>query len=205
MTGLSDAIGREIILQHFPEADPVLIERHALWLSPPLVGALPPYNFVKEGEEVEAQIEAFQRAMGDAWQVYQSLPLHVRRGDGIDWLSFARLARAASGVALPGEKAIRPPAIEILRRNARKADRLSAQAMKADHPAKIALVENARAAWRDLSGKEPPLKPSEKRPAAKGEPVFLQFVQDVIDKAGKPWGAEKALAAWRTAETNFAG
>lgn len=205
MTGLSDAIGREIILRHFPDADPAVVGRHALWLSPPLVAALPPYHFVKEGEEVDANIEAFQRAIGDAWRAYHSLPLHVRRGNGIEWVSFARLARAASGVALPGEKAIRPPAIEIMRRNAGKADRLSAQAMKADHPSKIALVENARAAWRDLSGKEPPLKPSEKKPAAKGEPVFLQFVEEIILGAGKPWGAEKALAAWRTAETNFAG
>jgi hypothetical protein len=59
-------------------------------------------------------------------------------------------------------------------------------------------VDKAREAWRDLTGEEPPLKTSDGA-------AFLEFVQDVIDSAGKSWGAEKALAAWRTAEQKFAG
>lgn len=199
MSGLSDAIGREIILRHFPAADPAVVERHALWLSPPMVAALTPYNFVKEGDQVEAQIEAFQRAIAEAWRAYQALPLHIRRGNGIEWAGFFRLARATAGVALGSEPTLAcPPAIEVMRRNAGKADRLSAQALAADHPAKIALVDKAREAWRDLTGAEPPVKTSDGA-------AFLEFVQDVIDRAGKPWGAEKALAAWRTAEEKFAG
>lgn len=206
MTGLSDAIGREIILRHFPDADPLVVERHALWLSPPLVATLPPYNFVKEGKEVDERIDEFKEAIRMAWRAYQAIPLHVRRGSGIEWAAFARLARTASGEAIHGEKPLAiPPAIKVMRRNLQKADRLGAQAVAADHPAKIALVERVRAAWVDLSGKEPPLKPSDRRPASKGEPVFLEFVEEVILKSGKSWGSEKALAAWRTAETKFGG
>lgn len=199
MSGLSDAIGREIILRHFPAADPAVVERHALWLSPPMVTALAPYNFVKEGDEVYALIEAFRRSIAEAWQDYHALPLHIRRGNGIDGLAFARLARATAGVAVGNQPTLaRPPAIEVMLRNASKADRLSAQALAANHPAKIALVDKAREAWRDLSGTEPPLKPSDGA-------AFLEFVQELIDKAGKTWGAEKAIAAWRTAEGKFAG
>lgn len=199
MIGLSDTIGRKIILRHFPDADPAVIERHALWLSPPAVASLPPNNFVKEGRELDRQIDEFKDAIRAAWRAYQEIPLHVRRDNGVDWVAFAKLARAAGGEALRGQEPIaRPPAIEVMRRNARKADRLSPQAMAAGHPAKIALVEKARAAWRDLAGADAPLKPSDGA-------AFLKFVQDVIDGAGKPWGAEKTLAAWRTAETNLAG
>lgn len=206
MTGLSDEIGREIILRHFPKADPAVVDRHSLWLSPPFVADLPPYKLLKDGDEIDARIEAFRRAINEAWTAYQAIPLHVRQGNGIDWVGFAKLAKAASGAALHGETPIaRPPAIEIMQHNARKADRLSAQAMANDHPAKIALAEKCRDAWRDLSGKEPPLKPSGRRLPENGDPVFLYFVQDVIDGAGKPWKADKALAAWRTAETHLAG
>lgn len=199
MSGFSDAIGREIILRHFPGADPAVIERHALWLSPPLVAALPPYHFVKEGQEVFAQIKTFEEAIRAAWRAYQAIPLHVKRGNGIDWGSFARLARAGGGEVFRGETPLaRPPATEAMRRNARNADKLSAQAVAADHPAKIALVEKARQAWRDLTGQEPPIKPSDGA-------AFLEFVEDLIEGTGKPWGAEKALAAWRTAEDKFAG
>lgn len=198
MTGLSDAIGREIILRHFPDADPAVVERHALWLSPPLVAALTPYSFVKEGDQVEVQIETFQRALAEAWRAYQALPLHIRRGTGIDGAGFLRLARAAAGVAVGKEPAMaRPDAIEVMKRNLQKADRLGAQAVAADHPAKIALVDKARDAWRDLTGAEAPMKTSDGA-------AFLEFVQDLIEGAGKTWGAEKALAAWRTAETNLA-
>lgn len=198
MTGLSDAIGREIILRHFPDADPAVVDRHALWLSPPLVAALTPYYFVKEGDQVEVQIETFKRAIAEAWRAYQALPLHIRRGTGIDGAGFFRLARAAAGVAVGKEPTMAlPPAIQVMRSNASAADRLSAQALAADHPAKIALVEKARDAWRDLTGAEPPMKTSDGA-------AFLEFVQDLIECAGKTWGAEKALAAWRTAETNLA-
>lgn len=198
MVEFSDATGRAIISKHFPNADPKIVDRHAFWLSPPMLTSLPSYNVVKDGGETDAKIETFRRALAEAWKAYTAIPLHVRRGCGVDWVAFAKVTRMATGLpVLRGEASIQPPAIQAMKRAARKADRLSAQAMKAEHPAKIALAEKARDAWRDLSGQEAPLKPSDGSP-------FLQFVQDLIEAAERNWGADKVLAAWRTAETNLA-
>lgn len=197
MTGFSDEIGRAVIAKHFPDADPMVVQWHAIWLSPPLVTALPPVHFVKEGGELDVQIDTFERAIRTAWQAYSAIPLHIRRKDEVDWIAFAKLVRNVTGDAiLPGQQKLRPPpAIRAIRKAASEAGKLSAQAMNADHPAKVALVDSARNAWRDLSGTEPPVKTSPGSP-------FLDFVQDLIvgaGKAGDGWGAERTLAAWRTA------
>jgi hypothetical protein len=150
-------------------------------------------NFVKAGDDDLAQVEAFQRAIRAAWEAYSSLPLHVRRNNGIDWIAFAKIVRQATGAPIAhGQRAVRSDAVDTMRRNIADAEKLSAQAISADRPAKVALVDHARSAWRDFTGTEPPVKPSAGSP-------FLEFVADLIVAAGKDWGAEKALAAWRTA------
>jgi hypothetical protein len=197
MSEISDAIGREIIRRHFPNADPATVDRRAVWLSPPLVTRLPPGDYLKAGDDDMAQVETFQRAIRAAWDAYSTLPLHVRKNDGIDWVSFARIVRQATGIGVvQGQPAVRSEAIEAMRNNIASAQRMSGQKFTADHPAKVALVEHARNAWRDLAGKEPPVKPS--------DGPFSDFVADIIEanglkySDGKPWGVDRALRAWGT-------
>lgn len=200
MNGLSDHKGRAVIALHFPDADPAHVERHAIWLSPPQLTRLPPFHFAKAGDDFEAKIDDFQRALGEAWEAYSALPLFVRSKSGVDWVAFAKLVRSSTGRAVvTGQSATRPTSVRIMRANLAKAERLSAQAWAADHPAKVALVERARAAWRDFTGGDAPVKPSEGSP-------FYRFVSDLIAySAGLDWGPDKALAAWRTAHAKTDG
>lgn len=193
MTGLQDQIGRRLIAKHFPNAAAEVVDWHAVWLSPPLVTALPPVHFVNDDDGTARDIEDFRRALLAAWQAYSRIPLHVRKGSGIDWVAFVRLVECVTGSTLmPREGYSRHDAVATMKGNLRYSQPLSKQARTAERPAKVALVEKARDAWRDLAGSEAPHKPSEGSP-------FLDFLSDVIEAAGKSWGAERTLSAWRTA------
>lgn len=200
MSTFSDVVGRAIIDRYFPNADPSMVKKHSLFLSPPLVMEpyLSSYNFIKEGDDTMAAISEFQRAISTAWRIYESLPVRIRSESGISKWEFRKIAVACGAALPPDSEKPQSPAIHVMRENARKASRLTAQAMSADHPAKISLVENARDAWRDFTGSEPPLKPSEGS-------AFLKFVQDIIEGTGNSWGADKAIVAWRTARDKFGG
>lgn len=194
-----DEIGWEIIEKHFPDADHPFYGALALLLSPPLVTwPTTESHFVKGGEDVEVAIETFRRAISEAWNSYNSLPLRVRINDGLNVREFLNLASACGAAPAYGTNSIQSPAIDALKSHAKSAKRLSAQAMAAEHPEKIALVDAARSTWFEFTGAEAPVKPSEGS-------AFYEFVQDVISGAGKTWGVDKTLAAWRTATEKFEG
>lgn len=194
MNEVVDAVGREILERYFPDAEQSKIHGHATWLSPPYVTRVSEYRFIKEGADLSKLLDDFHRGIHAAWKAYNAIPLHVRSADNsFEWAHFAKVTRAVTGLPVHrGQRQIQPQAIRSMRQAAQHLTKLSAQAMAADNPAKVCLVQHARNAWLSLSGTEPPVMPSPGSP-------FLHFVEDVIDGAGKKWSAEATLKVWQRA------
>ena len=68
---------------------------------------------------------------------------------------------------------------------------VSSQQYSNDFIEKVHLVIHARNVWKSATGTSPPISANE------GHPYF-NFVCDLIEFHGKPWGVERTLKAWKT-------